>query len=189
MTRRNYMLFLLLIILLNFETAMDITEAQEQIYILKLNYNNGSLSLIDLDIGYGYVPDSNPITQPETGYRCEVISLTDDVLYSFRFVIPNTVSSPPPLPDQEPTGEISLDNVNFTLLIPYYSDGKLINIYDPEDILLFSIDISKFADQELVVTEPGYQNYLSYFIIVILVVLIIFVIYKKLKKSGFTNFL
>jgi len=176
------MLFLLLIILLNFEITIDITEAREQMYILKLNYNNGTLSLMDLDVGYGYVRDLNPITQPGTGYKCEVISLTDDVLYSFRFVIPNTVSSPPPLPDQEPTGEIYLDNVNFTLLIPYYSDGKLINIYDPEDVLLFSTDISKFADQELSVTEPRYQNYLSYFIVLILVVLAIFIVYRLCRK-------
>jgi len=160
------------------------TAQNTDVYVLNINYNKGNLSLINIHLEQGYMPD---MEQPETGYRCEVISLSDEVLYSFRFVIPNTVSPPPPRPGEEPTGAIYLDNVNFTLILPYFEEGKLINIYDPKDTLLFSIDISEFARPKPPVTsttletieDRRYPDYLSYAAILLVLAVIVFLVYTK----------
>jgi hypothetical protein len=58
---------------------------------------------------------------------------------------PTTISPPPPLPGEEYGDTIYLENVNFTLLIPYFYDAKTVNIYSPADELLLSVDISQYT--------------------------------------------
>lgn len=139
-TKKSIFVGLVLIILLNLNT---IETTANEIYVLDLNYDKGNINLIDVSVKQGYAPDRR--IQPEDGYRCDVVSFSNTVLYSFKFEIPRILMTPPPLPGEEPRGPIYLDNVNFTLLIPYFENGKSINIYDPSNFLVLSVDVSQFA--------------------------------------------
>jgi len=136
---RYVLIFIFLLIL----TVSLTYGAENKIYVLNLNYNQGKLSLVDVSVEIGYSPDRK--IQPEEGYRCEVISFMGDVLYSFKFELPVKLATPPPLKNENVTSIVYLDNVNFTLLIPYYKNGRAINIYDQYNFLVLSVDVSNFA--------------------------------------------
>lgn len=120
--------------------------AESKIYILDLNYDKGDLSLLNIFVKPGYAPDK--ATQPEVGYTADVISFKGRILYSFKFEIPLEIYAVPPLETDETGGLISLDRVNFTLLVPYFENGKTINIYDPNGAKKLSVDIQQFATGE-----------------------------------------
>ena len=119
-------------------------EMESKIYILDLNYNKENLVLVNLSVKKGYAPGRK--IQPETGYSCEVVSFLDEVLYSFKFEIPVVVYPPPPLSGEGPGEPIYLETVDFTLLIPFFENGKVIDIYDSSRALKLSVDVSKFTE-------------------------------------------
>ena len=77
-----------LILLLLLILTIKIVEASK-IYFLELNYDNGLLTLKDKKLLNGYYPDRN--TQPNEGYRLEVASFSNEIIYSFNFEPPLTV--------------------------------------------------------------------------------------------------
>jgi len=151
----------LIIVLIIFIFLLSIAQAAEnKIYVLDLEYNKGNINFIDLSVKVGYAPDRK--IQPEVGYKCEVISFTDEVLYSFKFEIPLVIYTPPPLEGEEPEGPIYLEEVNFILIIPYFENGKVINIYDSNNTKKVSIDISQYAmicnNNKVCDVGENYQN-------------------------------
>ena len=146
-----------------------ISECKEnQIYFLNLNYNYGDIELIDVSVRQGYSPDRK--IQPEDGYKCEVVSFSDKILYSFKFLPPLLIMGPPPLEGEEPTEPVYLNETDFTLLIPYFRNAKSINIYDSEKNLKLSVDVSSFSDN---------RNYLKYIIIGILLLLLVIIFTRR----------
>ncbi|MEM2918338.1 MAG: hypothetical protein QXY62_02425 [Candidatus Altiarchaeota archaeon] len=117
-----------------------------KIYVVNLKYERGVISLVnDVHVKSGYPPGRK--IQPDLGYRCEVISFEGKELYSFKFNLPTKWFYD--YLDKE-TGELSggvieLEKVNFTLIVPYFSNGKKINIYNQTGALIISIDISNFS--------------------------------------------
>lgn len=181
----------LIIFLLNSSTI----DASNKIYILDLNYDKGNFNLLDISVKQGYAPDRQ--IQPETGYKSEIVSFTNEVLYSFKFEIPLVIHLPPPRSDEEPGAQIYLDKVDFTLLIPYFENGESINIYDPSDVLMLSVDVSKFAEvycgNTFCNSDENYYNcpqacekkkdYLLYILAIVIVLIILGFIYKLFKKK------
>ena len=68
------------------------------VLILNLNYDDGKITFKDKIIKIGYSPDMK--IQPEEGYRLDVVSRENTILYSFRFEVPSKyISAPrPPFP-------------------------------------------------------------------------------------------
>lgn len=103
-----------------------------KIFVVSLNYNKGDISINDKVIKLGYYPDRK--IQPEDGYICEIISYTDEVLYSFRFEVPLKIylDSSDGVSKGLSGGYILLDNADFALVMPYFDNAKEIRIYRPE---------------------------------------------------------
>jgi hypothetical protein len=116
-------------------------ETKEYFYLLELNYNQGNLSLLNISLKDGHF--SEPLWQPENGWKAEIISLKNEILYSLKF-IPNQIQVfwAPSNEKESPPGPISPDNFTFALSLPYFREANIINIYDPQGNLKLSKDVS-----------------------------------------------
>ena len=163
----------------NYFSSKDV---ENKIYVLTLNYDNGKVKLLELFVKNGHSPDRK--VQPENGYNCELVSKNNEILYSFKFSIPLTVMTPPPVEGDSGESTIYLENTNFTLLIPYFKNCEKIVIYDPDYTELISIDVSYF--DSMIKTEIP-LNYIYIFIGIIVVLIIIFSLCKILGKRNEWN--
>lgn len=141
---RVYVVVLAVLMALAFvATDSGAVPVQNKIFIIDLNYDRGVLSLLDVTTATGYAPDRK--VQPDVGWTTEVLSFNGGVLESFVFNIPNVIIPPPPLEGEEPEGPLILEEVNFSLVIQYYSDAKSVEIYDENRTRVLSVDVSRFA--------------------------------------------
>ena len=120
-----YLVFVLILL-------VSVMAASSNVMILKLNYNQGNISLVNKTAKYGFTPDRR--YQPINGYRAEIISVDDESLYEFRFKVPNEIF----IDGTDENGDIIggkvvLDNVNFALNVPHYSEMKELRIYSSDD--------------------------------------------------------
>jgi hypothetical protein len=122
---------------------VGVAQAESRVYFLDLKYDRGGLSLLDVYVTGGQAPDN--ANQPEDGYRCDVLS-DRGILYSFRFTIPLELSVMPPLDGGEPEPPVVLEEVEFSLTMPYYTEAKTIKLYDPQGVEKLSVDVSEFAE-------------------------------------------
>ncbi len=113
----------------------------EKIYFLDLVYNKGTLELIDVYLITGYPIISN---DSSLSYKLELLSIDKEILYRGYFDIPNKIFAPPPLKPGEKSGIVEIDNLNFSISLPYYKKGNIINIIKDGRVLLH-IDVSKFS--------------------------------------------
>jgi hypothetical protein len=155
-------------------------QVENRIFSLSLKYESGNINLVNVTLKYGFAPGRE--TQPTSGYTAEIISTQNAKLYSFRFEVPNQYLQVPPLEGQ-PTGSvITLDNVNFTLITPYFTDAKQINIYNPDNKLLLSVDVSQYVEKEGSFINSSYLILAIAVIAIIIVILVI--IYLRKRKSN-----
>lgn len=121
----------------------NLAAAQEsKIYTLSLSYDKGDIVLTkDITVLPGYAPDRK--IQPETGYKTEVLSLKDEVLYSFKFEAPNRICTDKidPVTKKLSGGCSDADKADFAIILPYFENGKLINIYDPSGRKVFFANV------------------------------------------------
>jgi len=167
-------IFLVLIILLNSILAEKL---DGRIYVVNMKYDRGNITLSDIFIKYGNYQDRK--IQTDDGYNCEVLSIEDDVLYSFKFEIPIKIYVPL---DENDTNRsiVYLEEANFTLLIPCFDNGKTIIISDPENKEILSIDISKYNS----LLKSGINTtYLFIILVAVTVIIILILLVKKNKKE------
>lgn len=139
-------------------SAPVLAEDASKIYIVELNYNRGAITLIDVFVKDGYLPDIS--AQPATGYECRLVSFANETLYDFKFEIPTEISPPPPLENETHEAVIHLENVNFTLILPYFENGNIINIYDPSGVKVSSVDVSGYSTCNMnTICNSPYENY------------------------------
>lgn len=122
-----------------------VSSADDKFYKLQLYYANGTLNFISVDVKPGLAPDN--LAQPDTGYKLEVLSFSNSKLISFNFNIPLILLSDEIDPN---TGQIIPEKIQLTemeviLGIPYFRNGKTIEIYNPNNKKVLSIVISQFA--------------------------------------------
>jgi hypothetical protein len=139
-------------------TAYAQIELTPLAYQFKLKYSEGNISFdpASLVLLNTYLPDLN--NQPEDdAYRAELISFSDQPLYTYKFHFPLEVFSDPGeecfnatlefdsnlCPEFKPYYELT--NSEVILTIPYFPTGKYINIYD-QDSLILKIDVRNFSD-------------------------------------------
>lgn len=130
-----------------------ITFALDIVYSINLLYSDGRLSLENVELIEGTAPDRT--IQPDVGYTAKVISVDGKELYSFKFELPIQVARIPPLEAFNESGEqisipranesVTISSISFSLLIPYFENGKTIEVYNPQNTLELSVDISQFA--------------------------------------------
>ncbi|MBW2980331.1 hypothetical protein KY360_02865 [Candidatus Woesearchaeota archaeon] len=158
---------ILMIMLLLFAQAA----CAEKILILNLNYDNGKVSIIDEIETYGYYPDRK--IQPDAGYKAEIISVDDDVIYSFRFEVPLEHYTDIHMDGKTQGGLVRVDNTDFALILPSLPDAKQINIYNEKEENVLTADL---REKRLTITIP------IILASAILAAIIVYIILKK-KKS------
>lgn len=137
-----------LALLLFVASASAASTVQNKIYFLNMEYDKGAIKLIEVSVISGYAPDRR--IQPEDGYRLEVVSFRGASLHSFRFEVPLIMFRAPPRPGEEALPPLILEKTNFTLAVPYFENGREINIYGQNNTKMLSIDVSRFALAECV---------------------------------------
>ena len=118
-----------------------------KVLILNLDYDDGKITFKDKIIKIGYSPDMK--IQPEEGYRLDVVSREDTLLYSFKFEVPLDVYVDAASADGKEMsgGLIRLDKADFALAIPYFEDAKEIKIYDERDTQQLGINVEEKAQK------------------------------------------
>ncbi len=121
-------------------------------YLLNLHYSKGGLELVQTELVEGKGPDRK--LQPERGYTAKINSLEGSLKHYLKFNIPLSVISE----DETISGIIELDEITFSIAMPYFSDGKSVDIFDPQGTLKLTIDVSQFSRPDLVKAGNGGQT-------------------------------
>lgn len=143
----------ILVLLLFMSSAV----AQEigKTYALTLNYKKQlfveSFSLIGLGISEGTAPDYS--VQPINGYKLDIISDSNQLLKSLKFSIPTSAIMLKGFTNEQAQG--TPDNLNFTISIPYFSNGNKINVYNKDNnkVLEIPIDVEVGKNQPTIEIE------------------------------------
>jgi len=100
---------------------------------LKINIDNNKFTLLNYEIVDGY-PDYGPGSYP---FVARIFSSDGNLLGEYGFGDPRIVMA-----EQGYTGPTWLDNVNFTIIFPYFNNSKIVKIYSSTKLML-SVDISE----------------------------------------------
>ena len=142
MQMNKTLMLILILLLLPLASAVP-----SRIYIITLNYNHGRVSLIDASTDYGYAPGRQ--LQPEQGYYLKTASFDGKTLDQLTFEFPTTVFYDYVEGNETKGGVVSLDNVNQTLILPYFRTAQFVMVYDRNYSLLLKIDVSKYSECNL----------------------------------------
>ena len=134
-------LLILLVSLIGIPATMALES--EKIYFIELEYNQGALGLVDINLITGYPTLS---VEPGMPYKLELVDASGNVLYTGYFDVPNRLYTPPPLADGQGTSVVELDYVKFTISLPYQDKGLLIKV-------------TKGGKEELEIDVSGYAEY------------------------------
>tara|TARA_Y100000310_G_scaffold236576_1_gene239765 strand:+ start:2026 stop:2586 length:561 start_codon:yes stop_codon:yes gene_type:complete len=145
----------------------------EKVFLIGLSYDNGRIKLNEMIAKIGYAPDRK--LQPDEGFRGEMVSFEEEVLYSFRFDVPLKINTDV-IDNNEVSGNvIVLNETNFALLVPYFEETKEINIYDENDERVFSAKVYK--------PSAGNRRWLLMAVIGLIVGGVFMVVYLGLRKK------
>jgi len=125
-----------------------------KIYFLKFNYNKGVVTLKNISIDDGFVPDRN--IQPAVGYEMGLLSKSGEALQSFVFDPPKQMFYDYVDNGEVKGGVIERDNFDFVEIAPYSTDTSSINVLSQNKEVL-SADFSTLAKQNklYMVTSEG----------------------------------
>jgi len=96
-------------------------------FLLKLNIANDRLTLLDSKMANGY-PDYFPGSYK---FVARIYSFDDELLGEYGFTDPRIIQG-----ELGYTGPTWRDNVNFTLIVPYFNNSKSVNIYSANMLLI-----------------------------------------------------
>lgn len=167
-------ILIILLMILPIAIALE----SSKVYIIDLSYKDGRLVINDKIIKYGYAPDRT--LQPLEGYRAEIISFNNDILYTFKFEIPlkEYVDIGDNITNEISGGLIKLSETDFALILPYYNNAKEIVFYDEENNKAVSVDVIEKKQEEV-----KKQNYLLWLIGFIILLVLIFLLVRRRKKK------
>jgi len=178
-------LFLVLILLFMLPCVM----AVEHYYQIDIDYNNGELSLGNLEV----VASQTTLATPEGFYIAQINSVDDEVINTIFFGIDTEI-----LVDyvDEETGEISgggsieLTESEATLYVAYDETAKEVVIYDWDlneklvvDLLGYSTEGAEVVE-ELDVEEPEeVSNLWIYLVLIVAILFVLGLIFLMLKRK------
>src|SRR3989339_408423 len=112
-----------------------------RVYVANFNYDGGIITYKDKVMKCGYFPDRK--LQPDEGYEAQIISMNDEVLYSFRFEVPLKVNIDlsDPIVKSLSGGILILNETDFALIFPYYDKARSIVIYNPRQYRVLEVPL------------------------------------------------
>lgn len=126
--KKNNILFLSVLVLLVSFFFLFLVRANAQeskFYYIKLSYIQSKIELKDI----GVLPGIISKVQQGGSYEFKLLSLTENLLYANRF-------SPP---------ASFVGSTEIVLAVPYFSDGKEIDIYDMDNKKVLTISVAHFG--------------------------------------------
>lgn len=177
------------ILLLNIVIA-----AQQEVYVLNLKYDKGNISILNLMKTKGFY--NKPVDEPKQGYRLDVVSFENKLLYSQKFNFELEIKSAPLpewfdehgnqiyFPKEEETRIIKDSDVR-ELIFPYFENAQRIDIYNPNDILVLSFEVNTAKIPKVTEKVPKERfkvKMLHILLIGLIIILSIGFIYKKKKR-------
>ena len=120
----------------------------EDTYAINLNYNNGKLSQQEVYVTQSMAPDRKSLRRVD--YIGKIISFDGKTLNTFKFEIPKIEW--PAMPREYERNDTSLlqsfvvdSDVNQTLLAPYFSNAKQLEIYNLNNQKMLTVDLGYLA--------------------------------------------
>lgn len=171
-------ILIILLVILPIAVALESTK----VYIIDLSYKDGKLIVNNKIIKYGYAPDR--ALQPLEGYKAEIISFDNTILYSFKFEVPlkEYLDVSDNITKQISGGLVKLTENDFALILPYYDNAKEIVFYDELSNKVTSVDVvEEKKKEEVEEKEPNTWIWALEFLI--LLVLVILFIRHKIKEK------
>jgi len=157
----------------------------QDVYVLKLKYDKGEVSALNLLKTDAYFHESVDI--PENGYLLEVISLDDKVIYSQKFDFDFEIHVAPDrdwfdengtqiyFPNVSETTQI-LDSSEIELMFPYYEEAREIRVSDSQGNKLISLNVNGELDiKDNLERDERLNLGLVSWIVIVLVVLAILI--------------
>ncbi len=134
----------LLVILL---LILPVSAQSQEIYFITIIFDRGEVKIKDVSKGNGYPSDEEKnLVMPY--YLIELLSMSGEVLESINFNIHLEIAGAPPLSGEENISLPPLEQTEELITIPFYSDGKILNLYDANHYLIDSKDVGYLAPEE-----------------------------------------
>jgi len=125
----SYLLLLSAALMLPLVCAAFAVDESQESFMIAIDYDNSSYTLSKVLLMQAAPPDL--LNQPETGFRADVVSVNDEILYSFKFNQPNIIAAIPL--DKTDTAALNgcqqQDKGSFTVQAPYFPTAQRVNIY------------------------------------------------------------
>ena len=116
----------------------------QESYVLDINYNKGQLKSQEVYLSPAQSPDRKAIAKID--YVAKIVSLEGKEIYAFKFEMPRLLyPAPPRSPNETTYSPIVLDNINQTLIAPYFENAKSVEIYNLQNQRVLSIDVGYLA--------------------------------------------
>src|SRR3989338_1451264 len=134
----------ILILIMTSSFALSIESSR--IMLLKFNYENGRISIIDKEILYGYTSDRKYLDE---GYKLDVLD-GNNVLYSTKFKIPlleyvEFYNSSSEMLEGSP---VKYSQMNFSIAVPYYESADSIKVYNEKGFEIVNSGVSKDGSKD-----------------------------------------
>jgi hypothetical protein len=141
---KRFLLIIFLLCMVSFVHA-----SVEHTYIIDIQYDNGSVSYTSVRVR----PSTETPPSTQGGWIAETVSVDNVVLDRISFDFPGIIyyDAVDDTTERVGSGGYSiLNGAEITLLIPYFSNAKEINIYDSNLERKLVIDVSSFAKERTV---------------------------------------
>lgn len=141
----NKKVFLFIVLSVVAILLSGIAFAQEnKFYQLALTYSKGNIKAKDVIVLPGDISKINS----GGDYRIELMSFSNTSLYKTNFDIPTSFHGEEfDYTTGKVTGkETTLDTLDLVLNVPYFSNGKKIDVYDPKSVKILTIPVQHFAE-------------------------------------------
>lgn len=117
---------------------------QGKFYNLSLAFNNGSLGFKNVVVLPGDISQANL----GGSYNLQLLSFSNALLYKTNFDIQTTIHGEDfdYATGKTTSKSLELDNVDFIINVPYFPNGKEIDVYDPQNKKVLVVPVQQFAE-------------------------------------------
>lgn len=140
-------LVLITLLLFCFPFLAKTETSSQRIYLIEVFYEKGIISLGEISTKLGYVPPAEKILN-EIPCRIRIISFSGEVLKEQMFSLSPYVYYDPPREGNDqalPTGQTELEKTSILAILPYYNNGKWVELSDANGRMLEKKDIGYLA--------------------------------------------
>jgi len=130
----------LLLLLILFAIAASATPLPDKSYFITLHYKDGAITVKNVTVQYGYAPDR--INQPTSGYKLILADRHGTTIYISFFPVQTQIEAPM-TKEGKWSPWIARNDFDFTVQLPYYTEGGTIDLLDPQGVPIKHVDVTK----------------------------------------------